>query len=78
LRIAETEKFAHTTRFFNGDKNIVYDGEKDILIPSHKVATFDHDPEMSAEEILNVFIKNALNYELVVVNFANGDIVGHT
>jgi len=78
LHIAETEKFAHVTKFFNGDKNIVYDREKDILVPSHKVATFDHDPEMSAEEILNVFIKQALDYEFIVVNFANGDIVGHT
>lgn len=78
LHIAETEKYAHVTKFFNGDKNIVYDGEKDILVPSHKVDTFDHDPEMSAEEILNVFLKQASDYEFVVVNFANGDIVGHT
>jgi 2,3-bisphosphoglycerate-independent phosphoglycerate mutase len=78
LHIAETEKYAHVTKFFNGDKNIVYDGEKDVLVPSHKVDTFDHDPEMSAEEILNVFLKQALDYEFVVVNFANGDIVGHT
>lgn len=78
LHIAETEKFAHVTKFFNGDKQVVYDGEKDILIPSHKVATFDLDPEMSAQEILDAFTTNANDYNFVVVNFANGDMVGHT
>ncbi len=78
LRIAETEKFPHVTKFFNGDKYIVYDGEKDIIVPSHKVATYDLDPEMSAEEITNEFLKNANDYEFIAVNFANGDMVGHT
>ena len=78
LRIAETEKFPHVTKFFNGDKYIVYDGEKDIIVPSHKVATFDLDPEMSAEEITNEFLKHASDYDFIAVNFANGDIVGHT
>lgn len=78
LHIAETEKFAHVTKFFNGDKHIVYDGEKDILVPSHKVATYDLDPEMSAEEITNEFLKHANEYEFVVMNYANGDMVGHT
>lgn len=78
LRIAETEKFPHVTKFFNGDKYIVFDGEKDIIVPSHKVATYDLDPEMSAEEILNEFLTKANDYEFVVVNFANGDMVGHT
>lgn len=78
LHLAETEKFAHVTKFFNGDKQIVYDGEKDILIPSHKVATYDLDPEMSAQEIYDEFIKNAKSFDFVVVNFANGDMVGHT
>jgi len=78
LHIAETEKFAHVTKFLNGDKQIVYDGEKDILVPSHKVATYDLDPEMSAQEICDEFIKNAKNFDFVVVNFANGDMIGHT
>ncbi len=78
LRIAETEKFPHVTKFFNGDKYIVYDGEKDIIVPSHKVATYDLDPEMSAEEILNEFLKYGNDYEFIAVNFANGDMVGHT
>lgn len=78
LHLAETEKFAHVTKFFNGDRQIVFDGEKDILVPSHKVATYDLDPEMSAEEIYAQFITQAKNFDFVVVNFANGDMVGHT
>lgn len=78
LHLAETEKFAHVTKFFNGDQQIVYDGEKDILIPSHKVATFDLDPEMAAEEIYDAFVTNAKDVDFSVVNFANGDIVWHT
>ncbi|HBB03633.1 TPA: hypothetical protein DCZ39_01855 [Patescibacteria group bacterium] len=78
LHLAETEKFAHVTKFFNGDKHIVFDGEKDILVPSHKVATYDLDPNMSAEEIYMEFSKQAKDFDFVVVNFANGDMVGHT
>ncbi|MCX6823518.1 MAG: 2,3-bisphosphoglycerate-independent phosphoglycerate mutase [candidate division SR1 bacterium] len=78
LHIAETEKYAHVTKFFNGDQQIVYDREKDILVPSHKVATFDLDPEMSADEIYSAFINNAKDFDFSVINFANGDIVGHT
>ncbi|MDD3262424.1 MAG: 2,3-bisphosphoglycerate-independent phosphoglycerate mutase [Candidatus Absconditabacteria bacterium] len=78
LHVAETEKFAHVTKFFNGDKHIVYNGEKDILVPSHKVATYDLDPEMSAQEIYDEVIGNAKSYDFTVVNFANGDMVGHT
>ena len=78
LHIAETEKFAHVTKFFNWGKQIVFEWEKDILIPSHKVATYDLDPEMSAEEIYQEFEKNALNYDFTLVNFANGDMVWHT
>lgn len=78
LHLAETEKFAHVTKFFNGDKQVIYDGEKDILVPSHKVATYDLDPEMSAQEIYDEFVKHANNFDFVVVNFANGDMVGHT
>ena len=57
LHVAETEKFAHVTKFFNGDKQVVYPGEKDILVPSHKVATYDMDPAMSAQEILDELVK---------------------
>ena len=78
LHLAETEKFAHVTKFFNGDQQIVFDGEKDLLVPSHKVATYDLDPEMSAQEIYDQFIANAKDFDFVVVNFANGDMVGHT
>ena len=78
MHLAETEKFAHVTKFFNGDKQIVFDGEKDILIPSHKVATYDLDPEMSAQEIYDEFIHKAKDFDFIVVNFANGDMVGHT
>lgn len=78
LHLAETEKFAHVTKFFNGNKQIVRDGEKDILVPSHKVATYDLDPEMSAQEIYEEFIAKAKDFDFIVVNFANGDMVGHT
>ena len=78
LHVAETEKFAHVTKFFNGDKQVVYTGEKDILVPSHKVATYDMDPEMSAQEILDEIVKEANDYDLLVINIANGDMVGHT
>ncbi len=78
LHLAETEKFAHVTKFFNWDKQIVYDGEKDILVPSHKVATYDLDPEMSAQEIYDQFEMNARDYDFVIINFANWDMVGHT
>ena len=78
LHLAETEKFAHVTKFLNGDKQIVYNGEKDILVPSHKVATYDLDPEMSAQEIYDKFVENAKDFDFVIVNFANWDMVGHT
>lgn len=78
LHLAETEKFAHVTKFFNGDRQIVFDGEKDILVPSHKVATYDVDPAMSAQEIYDQFILQAKDFDFIVVNFANGDMVGHT
>ena len=80
LRIAETEKYAHVTFFFSGGREKEFDGEERILIPSPKVATYDLKPEMSVYEV-----KDALNtalasgkYDLVVCNFANGDMVGHT
>lgn len=78
LHLAETEKFAHVTKFFNGDKHIVFDGEKDILVPSHKVATYDLDPAMSTQEIYEQFVTHAKNFDFIVINLANGDMVGHT
>lgn len=78
LHIAETEKFAHVTKFFNGDKQVIYPGEKDILVPSHKVATYDMDPAMSAQEILDELVKEGADYDFLVINLANGDMVGHT
>ena len=78
LHIAETEKFAHVTKFFNGWLNNPFPNETDILIPSHKVATYDLDPEMSAGEIYDKLKENILNFDFTVVNFANWDMVGHT
>ena len=80
LRIAETEKYAHVTHFFDGDKDLELPNAKQILIPSPKVATYDLKPEMSAEEVTNHLLeeldKDYLDF--VVINFANGDMVGHT
>jgi 2,3-bisphosphoglycerate-independent phosphoglycerate mutase len=78
LHLAETEKYAHVTKFFNAEKDIVYDGQKNILIPSHKVATYDLDPEMSAQEIMDTFQKEVQHFDFFIINFANGDMVGHT
>ena len=78
LHIAETEKFAHVTKFFNGWINSPFENETDVLIPSHKVATYDLDPEMSAWEIYEAFEKNINNFDFCVINFANWDMVGHT
>lgn len=78
LRIAETEKYAHVTYFFDGGIEKDLNGCKRILIPSPKVATYDLKPEMSAYEITDTLIKEMKNYDFVVLNFANGDMVGHT
>ena len=78
LRIAETEKYAHVTFFFDGGKEVDYKNEKKILIPSPKVATYDLKPEMSANEVTENLLKELPNYDLVILNFANGDMVGHT
>jgi 2,3-bisphosphoglycerate-independent phosphoglycerate mutase len=80
LRIAETEKYAHVTFFFNGGVETVYDGETRILIPSPKVATYDMQPEMSAEEVTNKVLEaiNGGTFDLIVLNYANCDMVGHT
>ena len=80
LHIAETEKYAHVTFFFNGGREAPYEGEERILVPSPKVATYDLKPEMSAYEVadkLGAAIRED-KYDFVVVNFANGDMVGHT
>ena len=80
LRIAETEKYAHVTYFFDGGIDKVYDNEKRILIPSPKVATYDREPEMSANMITASLVREITSNreDLVVLNFANGDMVGHT
>lgn len=80
LRIAETEKYAHVTFFFNGGREEKYHGEDRILIPSPKVSTYDLAPEMSAFEITEALIKaiSSKKYDLIVVNYANCDMVGHS
>lgn len=78
LRIAETEKYAHVTFFFDGGKEVEYQNEKKILIPSPKVATYDLKPEMSVYEVTDELLNELGNYDLVILNFANGDMVGHT
>ncbi len=79
LRIAETEKYAHVTYFFDGGKDINLPNCKRILIPSPKVSTYDLKPEMSAYEITNTLINEMdNNYDFILLNFANGDMVGHT
>lgn len=80
LRIAETEKYAHVTFFFNGGVEMVYEGEDRALIPSPKVATYDLKPEMSAYEVTEEAVKriNSKKYNVIILNFANCDMVGHT
>src|SRR5579859_3909750 len=80
LRIAETEKYAHVTFFLNGGEEQVYPGEDRILVPSPKVATYDLQPEMSAPEVTDKLVAaiESGTYDLIVVNYANGDMVGHT
>ncbi|MDY0255418.1 MAG: 2,3-bisphosphoglycerate-independent phosphoglycerate mutase [Tenuifilaceae bacterium] len=80
LRIAETEKYAHVTFFFSGGREEVFPGERRILIPSPKVATYDLQPEMSAFEVKDAVVKdlNENQPDFVCLNFANGDMVGHT
>ena len=78
LRIAETEKFAHVTYFFDGGEDKKLENCDRILIPSPKVATYDMKPEMSAYEITDKLISIVDNYDFVVLNYANGDMVGHT
>lgn len=80
LRIAETEKYAHVTFFFNGGTEPVFDGEDRILIPSPNVATYDLKPEMSAPEVTAALVSaiKSRKYGAIIVNFANPDMVGHT
>ena len=80
LHIAETEKYAHVTFFFNGGRENPYEGEDRILVPSPKVATYDLKPEMSAYEVKDKLVEaiNTQKYAFIVVNYANGDMVGHT
>jgi 2,3-bisphosphoglycerate-independent phosphoglycerate mutase len=80
LRLAETEKYAHVTFFFNGGRELVYPGEDRIMIPSPHVATYDLQPEMSAAAVATAAEQAMASgkYNLIVVNFANADMVGHT
>ncbi len=80
LRIAETEKYAHVTFFFSGGQETEFTGEDRILIPSPKVATYDLQPEMSAPEVTAKLVEaiKSEKYDLIVCNYANGDMVGHT
>jgi 2,3-bisphosphoglycerate-independent phosphoglycerate mutase len=80
LRIAETEKYAHVTYFFNGGKELPNPGEDRVLIPSPKVATYDLQPEMSAYQITDAVLEKIRSgvYHLIILNFANPDMVGHT
>jgi 2,3-bisphosphoglycerate-independent phosphoglycerate mutase len=80
LRIAETEKFAHVTFFFSGGRESEFDGEERILVASPKVATYDLQPEMSAPEVADKLVAalNTKKFDFIALNFANGDMVGHT
>ncbi len=80
LRIAETEKYAHVTFFFSGGREDPFDGEKRLLIPSPQVATYDLQPEMSAAKVTDELVAaiTSSEYDLIVCNYANGDMVGHT
>ena len=80
LHIAETEKYAHVTFFFNGGREAAFEGEDRTLVPSPKVATYDLKPEMSAFEVKDKLVEaiDTRKYDFIVVNYANGDMVGHT
>jgi len=80
LRIAETEKYAHVTFFFNGGRELTFEGEERILIPSPKVKTYDLKPEMSAFEMTDALVEaiGSGRFDVIVVNYANPDMVGHS
>ena len=79
MRIAETEKYPHVTYFFNGGVEKEFTGEERFIIPSPKdVATYDEKPEMSASQVIQTVVDNLKNYDMMILNFANPDMVGHT
>lgn len=78
LRIAETEKYPHVTYFFNGGVERAFPGEERKIVPSPKVATYDLQPEMSAREVTDEVLARVADYDLIILNFANPDMVGHT
>lgn len=80
LRISETEKYAHVTFFFSGGREEEYDGERRVLIPSPDVATYDMKPEMSSEELTDALVEavDSHDYDVIICNYPNGDMVGHT
>ncbi len=80
IRIAETEKYPHVTYFFSGGRELAFEGEKRIMIPSPKVATYDLQPEMSAMEVTNALLPEIKNKtaDFICLNYANADMVGHT
>ena len=78
LRIAEVSKFPHVTHFFDGDRDIEYKNTKKIKVPRKDVKTYDLYPAMSAKEVTDMIIKEKDNYDFILVNYANGDMVGHT
>jgi len=78
LRIAETEKYNHVTYFFDAERNVDFDGGEKVLIPSPAVATFDLTPAMSAVEITDALLPKLAQFDVVILNYANGDMVGHT
>ena len=80
MRIAETEKYPHVTFFFSGGRETAFEGESRILCPSPKVATYDLQPEMSAFELTDKLTEaiDSGKYDLIICNYANGDMVGHT
>jgi 2,3-bisphosphoglycerate-independent phosphoglycerate mutase len=80
LRIAETEKYAHVTFFLNGGREALFEGEERILVPSPKVATYDLQPEMAAPEVTDKLVEAIASgrFDLIVCNYANGDMVGHS
>ena len=80
LRVAETEKYAHVTFFFNGGRELVFAGEERILVPSPRVATYDQQPEMSAPEVTDKVVEaiRSGRFDAIVMNYANADMVGHT
>ena len=78
LRIAETEKYNHVTYFFDAERNVDFEGGEKVLIPSPDVATFDMKPKMSAGEITDALLPRLSQFDVVILNYANGDMVGHT